>query len=86
MSKYNGNYPTEQIRNLWMLCSTGFQQKQPLMELMDRWKVCDCYTDTIRSSRTPEQLENTTEQEGVDMAQLLIKTCNSLAPQIKNPT
>ena len=86
VTKYNGNYPSEQIRNLWMLCSTGFQQKQPLMELMDRWVICDCYTDTIRSSRSPEELNNMSEQEGADMAQLLINTCNSKASIPINPT
>ena len=56
--KYNGNYPTAQIRTLWMVCSFNFRQKNPYMNQVLVWKTCDCYTDTIREVLTPEQVDD----------------------------
>ena len=79
--KFNGNYPTLQVRELWQVCSMTFQGKHPGLPQQLRWLVCDCYTDIIRRDYTPEQAAR--KGEGLDEKELtvtLIKECNGLLP------
>ena len=79
--KFNGNYPTLQVRELWQVCSLTFQQKHPHLPQALRWLVCDCYTDIIRRDYTPEQAAR--KGEGLNEKELtvtLIHECNGLLP------
>ena len=79
--KFNGNYPTLQVRELWQVCSLTFQQKHPGLPQALRWLVCDCYTDIIRRDYTPEQAAR--QGAGLNEKELtvtLINECNGLLP------
>jgi len=82
---YNENFTTEQIRNLWLICSQNFQYRHPLMNEFSRWSICDCYTDTIRSKYEPDQILQMNKIDARELTNLLVTTCN---PEIKllNPT
>ena len=55
-TRFNGNFPASQIRNLWQVCSFSFQQRQPQIPQPMRWDVCDCYVDVIRETLSPEEI------------------------------
>jgi len=84
-TSYNKNFTTEQIRNLWLICSQNFQYRQPLINEVSRWAICDCYTDTIRSKYIPEEILVMNKIDAIELTKLLVTTCN---PTIKllNPT
>jgi len=78
--KYNGNFPTQQVRELWMLCSQTFMNKHPMLPQELRWLVCDCYTDVIRRDHTPETASNLEPIAQKDLTVTLIQECNGLLP------
>ena len=84
IQKFNGNYPTHQIRGVWMMCSLSFRQKNPFLSQEIIWKACDCYTDVIREEMTPEEVEGPKPVTRLDLKKILIERCNpKLVP---NPT
>ena len=74
--KFDGNYPAKQIRELWMVCSATFQKKQPQLPQVTRWEVCDCYTDVIRESLSPEEVSKIDYEEAKKLTVRLIEQCN----------
>ena len=81
--KYDGNYPTAQIRSIWMICSVSWRQKNPFIEPVTLWKVCDCYTDTIRELLTPEETDGPETIKKVKLTKILAEKCNSIIPPVK---
>ena len=83
-AKYNGNYPTSQIRGVWMMCSLSFQKNSPFLEREIVWTACDCYTDIIRQELTPIEVEGPEPITRLDLKKVLVERCNpKLVP---NPT
>lgn len=82
--KYNGNFPTSQIRNLWMMCSFSWKQKNPFLSREIVWMACDCYADVIREELTPEEVEGPKQITSIDLKKALIDRCNPKL--IPNPT
>ena len=81
--KYDGNFPTSQIRSLWMVCSVSWKQKNPFMPQTLLWQVCDCYTDTIRKNLTPEEVDGQEKITRIDLTKVLTEKCNTMIPPIK---
>ncbi len=83
-TKYNGNYPTAQIRGVWMMCSVSFQKNSPFLKQEIVWRACDCYADVIRQKLTPEEVAGPEPITSINLKQVLVEECN---PQlIPNPT
>ena len=75
-TKFNGNFPTKQVRELWQVCSFTFQQRQPEIPQPLRWEMCDCYVDVIRGTMTPEESLNITPEQTRKLTLELIDQCN----------
>ena len=75
-TKFNGNFHTGQIRNLWQVCSIQFQHKQPQLPQPLRWDVCDCYVDVIRETLSPEEISKLDFEESKKLTVRLIDQCN----------
>ena len=74
--KFNGNFPTGQIRELWQICSVTYQYKQPQLPEPVRWMICDCYVDTIRHDLSPEKVIGLEYKEAKELSLKLINECN----------
>jgi len=74
--KFSGNFPTAHIRELWQICSVTYQYKQPQLDQMSRWIICDCYTDLIRKDLTPEKINDMEYEEAKKLSTKLINECN----------
>ena len=74
--KFNGNFPTGQIRELWQICSVTYQYKQPQLPEQIRWMICDCYVDTIREDLSPEKVIDIEYKEAKELSLKLINECN----------
>ena len=75
-TKFNGNYPTKQVRKLWQVCSFTFLQRQPEIPQPLRWEMCDCYVDVIRETMTPEESLDTSPEQAKKLTLELIDQCN----------
>ena len=78
--KYNGNFPTQQVRELWMMCSQTFQGSHPGLPQALRWLVCDRYVDLIRRDLSPETAVDMDPVAHKDLTVSLIQECNGLLP------
>ncbi len=47
------------------------------------WRVCDCYTDTIRELLTPEETDGPENLKKVQLTKVLAEKCNSMIPPVK---
>ena len=56
-------FPTQNIREMWYSCSIEFRKLMPYMQETTRIYLCDCYTDHMRKSFTPEQVKNLTPSQ-----------------------
>jgi len=74
--KFDGNFPTGQIRNLWQVCSLSWQANHPQLPQPIRWDVCDCYVDVIRETLTPEKLSKLSYKQAKEVTVTLINECN----------
>ncbi len=81
--KFSGDFPTAHIRELWQICSMTYQYKQPQLNQMTRWMICDCYTDTIRKDLSPDKVKNMEYEEAKKLSAKLISQCNV---KLKNET
>ena len=83
---YNGNFPTAQIRGVWMKCSISWRQNNPFIEQHIVWATCDCYTDVIREILTPDQIKGIeTIAKEKKLSTVLSKRCNPKTQPV-NPT
>lgn len=83
-TRFNGNYPTHQIRGVWQMCSISFQKNSPFLQQEIVWRACDCYADVIREELTPEEVEGPKPITSIDLKKVLVERCNpKLVP---NPT
>ena len=56
-------FPTQNIREMWYSCSIEFRKLMPYMQETTRIFLCDCYTDHMRKSFTPEQVKTLTPSQ-----------------------
>ena len=77
-TKFNGNFNSKRIRELWQVCSFTFQQRHPELPQDLRWTTCDCYLDTIRETLSPDKVMKMTPAGQAALTKSLIKTCNGI--------
>ena len=71
-------FSTQQVRELWQVCSISFRSQNPGIGQEIYMPVCDCYMDHIRSNYTPEQVsDNMTKEDQARLTQELKVECNS---------
>ena len=75
-SRFDGNFPSKKIRELWQVCSYTFQTKHPQIPQPLRWEVCDCYTDVIRETLSPKEVDKLNFIKTKDLSMKLINECN----------
>jgi len=56
-------FPTKNIREMWWACSTEFRKIRPNMQEHSRVFLCDCYTNHMRETYTPEQVLAMTQEQ-----------------------
>jgi hypothetical protein len=54
----------------------NFQMKQPTMSSILRQMLCDCYTDTIRTDFTPDEIKDKESIKAKGLTNRLVKECN----------
>ena len=75
-TKFDGNFPAKQIRELWQVCSFTFQTRHPQVPQPIRWETCDCYTDVIRGKMTSAEALNSSKEQAQELTIELINKCN----------
>ena len=76
-------FSTQQVRELWQVCSISFRSQNPGIGQEIYMPVCDCYMDHIRSNYTPEQvIDNMTREDQARLTEELKVKCN---PIIQKP-
>ena len=56
-------FPTKNIREMWWACSLEFKKIRPNMQERSRVLLCDCYTNHMRETYTPEQVLALTQEQ-----------------------
>ena len=76
-------FSTQQVRELWQICSISFRTNYPGIRQEVYFPVCDCYIDHMRSAYRPEQvIDNMTKEDQAQLTQELKTKCN---PKIEKP-
>ena len=76
-------YSTQQVRELWQICSFSFRTQYPGLGQDVYMPVCDCYLDHMRGNYTPKQvIDNMTKEDQAQLTQELKVECN---PKIEKP-
>jgi len=83
---YSGNFSSEEIRGLWMTCSTSFKENSPFYSLDFVYSHCDCYTDHVRKNyKNSDDLRALTLDGANILKQNLITECNlKLQQELQN--
>ena len=78
-------FSTQQVRELWQICSISFRGQHPGLSQDIYFPICDCYLDHMRGNYIPEQvIDNMTKEDQSRLTQELKVECN---PKIeKQPT
>ena len=75
-------FSTQQVRELWQVCSISFRSQNPGIGQDIYMPVCDCYMDHIRSNYTPEQVsDNMTKEDQAKLTLDLKIECNPIIEQ-----
>ena len=56
-------FHTKNVREMWYSCSMEFRKLMPYMQEGTRIYLCDCYTDHMRTTFTPEQVMALTPEQ-----------------------
>ena len=76
-------FSTQQVRELWQICSISFRTQHPGLMQDIYFPVCDCYLDHMRKNYTPEQvIDNMTKEDQARLTLDLKIECN---PIIEKP-
>ena len=76
-------FSTQQVRELWQVCSISFRTQYPGIGQNFYMPVCDCYLDHMRGNYTPgEVMDNMTMEGMVTLTEELKVKCN---PKIQKP-
>ena len=68
-------FPTKNIREMWYACATEFRKILPSMTEGTRLYLCDCYTDYMRESFTPEQVIAMTSEQARSLGLIMRNEC-----------
>ena len=75
-------FPTQNIRDLWWACSLEFRKIRPNMQEESRVYLCDCYTDHMRETYTPDQVLALTNEQARTLGFRMRVICPLPVPQI----
>ena len=75
-------FPTKNIREMWWACSLEFRKIRPNMREDSRLHLCDCYTDYMRKSYTPEEVLSMTQEQARTLGCRMRRICPLPVPQI----
>jgi hypothetical protein len=73
---YHGDYPTENLRQMWSFCVRNFQMKAPQTPPFLVGQMCDCYLDEMRKKHPAKEVNNLDDDATREMGQHLIRVCN----------
>ena len=71
---FSGLYNSQQIRELWIGCSSAIWKINP--NSPDRIPFCDCSTDAVRENYEPEWMINMTDKKIKELQAIVILKCN----------
>ena len=76
-------FSTQQVRELWQICSISFRNLNPGIGQDIYMPVCDCYLDHMRENYTPgEVMDNMTREGQATLTEELKAKCN---PKLQKP-
>ena len=76
-------FSTQQVRELWQICSISFRNLNPGIGQDIYMPVCDCYLDHMRENYTPgEVMDNMTREDQATLTEELKAKCN---PKLQKP-
>ena len=75
-------FPTKNIREMWWSCSVEFKKIRPNMQEHSRVSLCDCYTDHMRETYTPEQVLAMTQEQARTLGFRMRTICPLPVPEI----
>ena len=75
-------FPTKNIREMWWACSLEFRKIRPNMQEHSRVFLCDCYTDHMRETYTPEQVLAMTQEQARTLGFRMRTICPLPVPEI----
>ena len=61
-TKYSGDHPTSQIRDMWAVCFQTKRRVQPQVPPPVHWAFCDCVTDRTRETYSTDDYKNVDNQ------------------------
>ena len=73
-------FSTEKVRGMWFVCSTQFQMVAPTIPQIERVRLCDCYVDHMRTTFTPEQVEDMTSEQSRELGMKMNIICPTQMP------
>ena len=76
-------FPTKNIREMWWACSLEFKKIRPNMQERSRVLLCDCYTNHMRETYTPEQVLALTQEQARTLGFRMRTICPLPLPQIQ---
>jgi hypothetical protein len=68
-------FPTKNVREMWWSCSLEFRKLMPTMTEQTRIYLCDCYTDHMRKTYTPEQVKVLTKEQAKTLGLRMKERC-----------
>ena len=68
-------FPTKNIREMWWSCSPEFRKLMPTIREQTRVYLCDCYTDHMRKTYTPEQVKALTKEQARPLGLRMRERC-----------
>jgi hypothetical protein len=68
-------FPTQDIREMWWACSLEFRRLMPTLTEQTRVYLCDCYTDHMRKTYTPEQVKALTKEQARTLGLRMRERC-----------
>ena len=75
-------FPTKNIREMWWACSLEFRKLMPTLTEQTRIYLCDCYTDHMRKTYTPEQVKVLTKEQARTLSLRMRERCPILVLEI----
>jgi hypothetical protein len=75
-------FPTKNVREMWWACSLQFRKILPTIGEQTRMHLCDCYTDHMRQTYTPEQVKALTTEQARTLGLRMRERCPILVLEI----
>tara|TARA_R110002020_G_scaffold117820_1_gene269287 strand:+ start:358 stop:708 length:351 start_codon:yes stop_codon:yes gene_type:complete len=76
-------FPTQSIREMWWACSLEFKKIMPTIQENTKVYLCDCYTDEMRKTFTPEQVKAMTKEQSRTLGIMMRQKCPIPRPVIQ---